>query len=99
MHSRNTAYFYVTAVLRKRSFVVSEMLKRNAYHPFFDEYPDCLPKGEPFAQRIKDTCRLADVGVVVLSDEFLQSKCPMIELTIFIQEQEERSRMSVGECK
>lgn len=72
-------------------------LERNAYIPFFDEDPDCVPKGEPFVHRIKIACRQTDVAVVVLSDEFLESKWPMIELAIFVEEH--RRRRSVSECK
>jgi hypothetical protein len=83
----------------QKAFVrrLRKALKSNAYLPFFDEDPDCLPKGEPFAHRIKDMCQLADVAVVVLSDEFFKRKWPMIELAIFIQEQ--RRRISVQESK
>jgi hypothetical protein len=72
-------------------------LERNAYFPFFDEDPDCLRKGEPFVQHIKDAARHADVGVVVLSDEFFNSKWPMIELAIFTEEQ--RRRRSTLGCR
>lgn len=75
---------------------VRNALVRNAYLPFFDEDPDCLPKGEPFVQKIKDASQLTDVAVVVLSDEFFKSKWPMIELAIFIKEQRRRS---LPECK
>ena len=72
-------------------------LESNAYLPFFDENPDCLRKGEAFAQHIKIASRLTDVGVVVVSGEYLRSKWPMIELAIFVEEQ--KRRRSVGECK
>lgn len=72
-------------------------LQQNAYLPFFDEDPDCLLKGEPFAQNLKVAARLTDVAVVVLSDEFFRSKWPMIELGIFIEEQ--LRRRSVQGCK
>jgi hypothetical protein len=78
----------------QKAFVrrVQDALERNAYCPFFDEDPDCLPKGEPFAHRLKTASLLADVAVVVvvLSDDFFISKWPMIELAIFIKEQKRR---------
>jgi hypothetical protein len=79
----------------QKAFVrrVRNALERNAYCPFFDEDPDCLPKGEPFAHRLKTASRLADVAVVVLSDDFFISKWPMIELAIFMKEQKRRKSL------
>ncbi|KAG0624136.1 hypothetical protein M758_3G226900 [Ceratodon purpureus] len=76
----------------QKAFVrrLRDALVRNAYHPFFDEDPDSLPRGEPFVQHLKVAARLADVAIVVLSDEFLSSKWPMVELAIFIEEQMRR---------
>lgn len=67
-------------------------LEHNGYYTFFDENSDCLPGGEPFAPLIKDAARLANVAVVILSDEFFQSKWPMIELAIFVEEQCQREK-------
>lgn len=74
---------------------VRDALERNAYCPFFDEDPECLPKGEFFSPQIKTACELTDVAVLVLSDEFFTSKWPMIELSIFIREQMRREGMKI----
>ena len=93
-HKRNKFLSHSGA---QKAFVrrLRNTLESNAYLPYFDENPDCLRKGEAFAQHIKIACRLTDVGVV-LSDEFLKSKWPMIKLAIFVEEQKRRS---VPECK
>ncbi|KAG0588925.1 hypothetical protein KC19_2G278800 [Ceratodon purpureus] len=48
--------------------------------PFFDKRRESLPIGEDFPRHIFDAIRQCDVGVVILSDEFITSKWPMMEL-------------------
>ncbi|KAG0627867.1 hypothetical protein M758_2G234200 [Ceratodon purpureus] len=48
--------------------------------PFFDKRRESLPIGEDFSRHIFDAIRQCDVGVVILSDEFITSKWPMMEL-------------------
>jgi hypothetical protein len=50
---------------------------------FFDQSEQSLPKGKDFAPLIKEAAQLCEVAVVVLSEEFLCSKWPMIELAEF----------------
>jgi hypothetical protein len=50
---------------------------------FFDQSEQSLPKGKDFAPLIKEAAQLCHVAVVVLSEEFLCSKWPMIELAEF----------------
>ncbi|KAG0576751.1 hypothetical protein KC19_5G105100 [Ceratodon purpureus] len=51
--------------------------------PFFDQRSHSLPKGKDFAALILEAAKLCHVGVVVLSETFLTSKWPMIELGKF----------------
>lgn len=48
--------------------------------PFFDKRRESLPIGEDFPRHIFDAIRQCRVGVVILSDEFITSKWPMMEL-------------------
>ncbi|KAG0627859.1 hypothetical protein M758_2G233500 [Ceratodon purpureus] len=48
--------------------------------PFFDKRRESLSIGEDFPRHIFDAIRQCDVGVVILSDEFMTSKWPMMEL-------------------
>ncbi|KAG0561405.1 hypothetical protein KC19_9G062400 [Ceratodon purpureus] len=48
--------------------------------PFFDKRRESLPIGEDFSRHIFDAIQQCDVGVVILSDEFITSKWPMMEL-------------------
>jgi hypothetical protein len=51
--------------------------------PFFDLRYHSLPKGKDFVPLIKEAAQLCHVAVIVLSEEFLCSKWPMIELAEF----------------
>ncbi|KAG0562315.1 hypothetical protein KC19_9G136400 [Ceratodon purpureus] len=51
--------------------------------PFFDQRSHSLPKGKNFAALILEAAKLCHVAVVVLSETFLTSKWPMIELGEF----------------
>ncbi|KAG0622823.1 hypothetical protein M758_3G126300 [Ceratodon purpureus] len=51
--------------------------------PFFDQRNHSLPKGKDFAALISEAAKLCHVAVVVLSETFLTSKWPMIELGKF----------------
>ncbi|KAG0562531.1 hypothetical protein KC19_9G153800 [Ceratodon purpureus] len=48
--------------------------------PFFDKRRESLPIGEDFPRHIFDAIGQCHVGVVILSDEFITSKWPMMEL-------------------
>jgi hypothetical protein len=56
---------------------------RGCFFPFLDQRHHSLPKGKDFVQLIKEAAQLCHVAVIVLSDEFLCSKWPMIELAEF----------------
>jgi hypothetical protein len=56
---------------------------RGYFSTFFDQSEQSLPKGKDFAPLIKEAAQLCEVAVVVLSEEFLCSKWPMIELAEF----------------
>jgi hypothetical protein len=61
---------------------------RGYFYPFFDRREQSLPKGKDFAPLIKEAAQLCEVAVVVLSEEFLCSKWPMIELAEFYAAQQ-----------
>ena len=56
---------------------------RGYFFPFFDQSEQSLPKGKDFAPLIKEATQLCEVALVVMSEEFLCSKWPMIELAEF----------------
>jgi hypothetical protein len=59
-------------------------LERMGYFfPFFDKRTHSLPKGKEFAELILDAAKQCHVAVIVLSEEYLSSKWPMIELAAF----------------
>ena len=60
-------------------------LEAHNHFAFFDQRSDSLPKGEEFAALIIDAAKRCQVAVVVLSEEYLSSKWPMLELVEFIR--------------
>ena len=59
-------------------------LERMGYFfPFFDKRNHSLPKGKKFLELILDAAKQCRVAVIVLSEEYLSSKWPMIELAAF----------------
>ena len=54
--------------------------------------PNCLPLGQMYAPIILNTCRKCKVGVVVLSEEYLVSKWPMMELVEFVRAMRDENR-------
>lgn len=58
-------------------------LKREHYFPFFDQRKKSLPIGEEFPELITEAARTCLVAVIVVSEDFLTSKWPMIELLEF----------------
>ena len=60
-----------------------DLERRGFLCPFFDQRQHSLPKGKDFVPLIKDAARHCHVAVIVLSEEFLCSKWPMIELAEF----------------
>jgi len=57
-------------------------LKAENHCPFYDDEESSLPKGEHFVPRILKAARHCRL---VLSEEFLTSKWPMIELVEFVK--------------
>lgn len=55
-------------------------LERCNRFPFFDKRRESLPLGENFPQHIFDAIQHCHIGVVILSEEFITSKWPMMEL-------------------
>lgn len=62
-------------------------LEKAGHCPFFDQRPESLPKGEKFPELILDAARQCHVAVVVLSEDHLTSKWPMLELVTFVEAQ------------
>lgn len=60
-------------------------LEAHNVYPFFDQRSDSLPKGKKFSTLILDAARKCRVAVVVLSEEYLSSKWPMLELAEFVR--------------
>ena len=63
-------------------------LRRCDRYPFFDKDRGSLPVAEPFPPLIFEAIRHCRLGVVILSDEFLSSKWPMLELAEMVQTME-----------
>lgn len=59
-------------------------------YPFFDKCQFSLPIGEKFPKLIFDAIEQCQVGVVILSEEFVMSKWPMLELNAVVKELEKR---------
>ncbi|KAG0623404.1 hypothetical protein M758_3G172500 [Ceratodon purpureus] len=61
-----------------------ENLEARGYiFPFFDQRHHSLPKGKDFVPFIKEAAQQCRVAVIILSEEFLCSKWPIIELVEF----------------
>ena len=61
-------------------------LERKGYSfPFFDQRSHSLPKGKDFAPLILEAAKQCHVAVIVLSEKYLTSKWPMIELGEFYE--------------
>jgi hypothetical protein len=60
-------------------------LKRVNHHPFFDQSSYSLPKAEKFAPAIFEAAEQCRLGVVVVSEGYLTSKWPMLELSKFVE--------------
>eukprot|EP01018_Ginkgo_biloba_P006351 Gb_41787 [translate_table: standard] len=52
---------------------------------FFDKDWESLPKGREFSSLIFENARNCKVAILVLSDEFLTSKWPMLELEMIVE--------------
>lgn len=57
-------------------------------YPFFDQDSDSLPKGERFPSLILSAAEQCLLAVVVLSEGYLGSKWPMLELSTFVKSME-----------
>jgi hypothetical protein len=62
--------------------------KLGYFFPFFDLKSHSLPKGKKFPPLILEAAKQCRVFVIVLSEQFLSSKWPMIELSIFHEARE-----------
>ena len=62
---------------------------------FFDKEDESLPKGEPFVQRIFDAAKQCELAVVVISEEYLVRKWPMLELATFVEAQKTRPELKI----
>ncbi|KAG0617225.1 hypothetical protein M758_5G174500 [Ceratodon purpureus] len=62
-----------------------EDLKRMNHYPFFDQDSDSLPKGDRFPSLIFSAVEQCLLAVVVLSEGYLSSKWPMLELSTFVK--------------
>eukprot|EP01018_Ginkgo_biloba_P006349 Gb_20880 [translate_table: standard] len=60
-------------------------LQRENMSSFFDKDKESLPKGREFPSLIFENARNCKVAVLVLSDEFLTSKWPMLELDTIVE--------------
>ena len=60
-------------------------LEAETYFPFFDQRSSSLLKGKKFAPEIIAAAQQCNVAVVVLSEEYLTSKWPMLELVEFVK--------------
>ncbi|KAG0615271.1 hypothetical protein M758_5G028000 [Ceratodon purpureus] len=60
-------------------------LEAETHFPFFDQRSSSLLKGKKFAPEIIAAAQQCRVAVIVLSEEYLTSKWPMIELVEFVK--------------
>lgn len=68
-------------------------LERKGYSfPFFNQRSHSLPKGKDFAPLILEAAKQCHVAVIVLSENYLTSKWPMIELCAFYEAKMENPR-------
>ena len=63
----------------------------SANHKAFFDIKDTLPKGSRFPDIIKRAARGCKLGVVVLSNDFLTSKWPMLELEMLVLERDPKA--------
>ena len=71
-------------------------LRRCDRYPFFDKDRNSLPGGERFPPLIFEAIQQCQVGVVILSEEFLSSRWLMMELAEMVQTMErEPQRMKI----
>lgn len=70
-------------------------LKQRNRHAFFDKDHECLPIAKKFPPLIFDAIQQCEVGVVFLTDEFLSSKWPMMELVEMVRTMEGNNRMKI----
>lgn len=69
---------------RQKPFVehLYDALQRVNYTVFFDQHS--LPKASSFPLHIKRAAQGCELGVIVLSDDFLTSKWPLLELEMLV---------------
>jgi hypothetical protein len=72
-----------------------EELERCLRYPFFDLRAESLPIGENFPAHIFRAIEQCYVGVVILSEEFLTTKWPMMELVEMVKEAEKRKNFTI----
>jgi len=69
-----------------------EELKCLNYSPFFDQNSDSLPKGERFPPHLFKVAKQCLLAMIVLSERYLTSKWPMLELTAFVKARKRKNR-------
>ncbi|KAG0559495.1 hypothetical protein KC19_10G109500 [Ceratodon purpureus] len=70
-------------------------LERCFRYPFFDKRWESLPIGENFPYHIFDAIQQCNVGVVILSEEFLTSKWPMMELVAMVDQAKKNPKFRI----
>ncbi|KAI5054116.1 hypothetical protein GOP47_0030990 [Adiantum capillus-veneris] len=91
--SDNVPAIFLTHSGKQKPFVESlySALRRVNHKAFFDQHS--LPKGSTFPQCIKTAALGCELGVVVLSEDFLTSKWPMIELEILVLQRGPKAKL------
>ncbi|GLJ41916.1 hypothetical protein SUGI_0867830 [Cryptomeria japonica] len=72
----------------KQKFFVRQLyrdLTNQGVSCFFDQDPESLPLGEDFPSRIFEAAKTCKAAVLLLSENFLESKWPMLELSAFME--------------
>lgn len=74
---------------RQKAFVeqLYKDFESEGQYPFFDVTSHSLPKGEKFPPRVFKAARECKVAVIILTEDFLTTKWPMMELITFVDAQ------------
>lgn len=74
---------------------LNEALQREHQSPFFDQNKDSLPTGQRFPELIIKAAEQCRVAVIVLSEGYLTSKWPMLELVEFHQSMKKGNKITL----
>ena len=66
--------------------------ENEGHYPFFDREHHSLEIGKEFPPRIFQAAKECKVAVIILTEQFLRSKWPMLELLTFVDAQKEFNR-------